>query len=126
MYRLAPSSGSQAMGAIARHMALSVLNSLDDSSVTLDRLLTQAFEQRPRLIQPDRALANELVFGVLRWRGRLDWVIKHLSRTPIHKIDPLVLNAIRLGLYQIVFLSRIPVSAAVNDSVELVKKEEEE
>ncbi|MDY6987936.1 MAG: 16S rRNA (cytosine(967)-C(5))-methyltransferase RsmB [Thermodesulfobacteriota bacterium] len=109
------------MAAIARQIALSVLNSLDDPHVTLDSLLVQAFKKRPRLIQPDRALANELVFGVLRWRARLDWVIKDLSNTPIDRIDPPVLNIIRLGLYQILFLSRIPVSAAVNDSVELAK-----
>jgi len=109
------------MAAIARQIALSVLNSRDDPHVTLDSLLVQAFKKRPRLIQPDRALANELVFGVLRWRARLDWVIKDLSNTPIDRIDPPVLNIIRLGLYQILFLSRIPVSAAVNDSVELAK-----
>jgi len=109
------------MAAIARQIALSVLNSLDDPHVTLDSLLAQAFKKSPRLIQPDRALANELVFGVLRWRARLDWIIKHLSKTPIDRIDPPVLNIIRLGLYQILFLSRIPVSAAVNDSVELAK-----
>ena len=111
------------MAAIARQIALAVLNSVDDPHVTLDSLLTQAFEKRPRLIQPDRALANKLVFGVLRWRARLDWVIKDLSKTPIDRIDPPVLNIIRLGLYQILFLSRIPVSAAVNDSVELAKGE---
>ncbi len=109
------------MVAISRQIALWVLNTLNDSNVTLDHLLTQAFEQRPHMIQPDRALATELVFGVLRWRARLDWVIQHLSKTPIQKIDPQILNIIRLGLYQILFLSRIPVSAAVNDSVELAK-----
>jgi 16S rRNA (cytosine967-C5)-methyltransferase len=109
------------MAAIARRIALSVLNALEGTDVTLDRLLARALEQRPRLIQPDRALANELIFGVLRWRARLDWVIQHLSKTPVHRIEPVVLNAIRLGLYQMLFLSRIPVSAAVNDSVELTK-----
>lgn len=110
------------MAAIARRIALSVLGSLSDSNVTLDGLLTQAFEKRPPLIQCDRALATELVLGVLRWRGRLDWVIQHLSKTPVHKMDPQVLDIVRLGLYQILFLSRIPVSAAVNDSVELAKE----
>ena len=109
------------MAAIARQIALCVLNALDDPHVTLDSLLTKAFEKRPLLAQPDRALANNLVFGVLRWQARLDWVIKDLSNTPINKIDPPVLNIIRLGLYQILFLSRIPVFAAVNDSVELAK-----
>lgn len=110
------------MAAIARQIALSVLNSLHEPNVTLDHRLTQAFEKRRPLKQRDRALATELVLGVLRWRGRLDWVIDHLSKTPVHKMDPLVLDIIRLGLYQILFLSRIPISAAVNDSVELAKE----
>ncbi len=110
------------MAAIARRIALSVLSSLHESNIPLDHRLTQAFEKRRSLLQRDRALATELVLGVLRWRGRLDWIIHHLSKTPIHKMDPLVLDIIRLGLYQILFLSRIPISAAVNDSVELAKE----
>jgi 16S rRNA (cytosine967-C5)-methyltransferase len=110
------------MAAIARRIALSVLSSLHESNVTLDHRLTQAFEKRRPLKQRDRALATELVLGVLRWRGRLDWVIDHLSKMPVHKIDPLVLDIVRLGLYQILFLARIPVSAAVNDSVDLAKE----
>jgi 16S rRNA (cytosine967-C5)-methyltransferase len=102
-------------------MALSVLNALNDSNATPDHLLAQAFEKDPPPARRDRALANELVHGVLRWRGRLDWTIQHLSNKPVHRIDPLVLDIVRLGLYQILFLSRIPVSAAVNESVELAK-----
>ncbi|MBW1741322.1 MAG: 16S rRNA (cytosine(967)-C(5))-methyltransferase RsmB [Deltaproteobacteria bacterium] len=109
------------MVAVSRRIALSVLNSLDDSNAFPERLLHRAFEREPQLIRRDRALATELVYGVLRWRNRLDWVIRQLSKTPVHKIDPFVLNIIRLGLYQILFHSRIPVSAAVNDSVELAK-----
>jgi 16S rRNA (cytosine967-C5)-methyltransferase len=110
------------MAAIARRIALSVLSSLYESNVTLDHRLTQAFEKRRPLKQRDRALATELVLGVLRWRGRLDWFIDHLSKMPVHEMDPLVLDIVRLGLYQILFLARIPVSAAVNDSVDLAKE----
>jgi 16S rRNA (cytosine967-C5)-methyltransferase len=110
------------MAAIARRVALTVLTGLDKGEATLDSLLSKAFRQRPQMIQADRALATELVFGVLRWRGRLDWVIEALSTTPRERIDPPALNTLRLGLYQILFLSRIPVSAAVNDSVDLSKE----
>jgi 16S rRNA (cytosine967-C5)-methyltransferase len=109
------------MVAISRRIAFSVLNGLDDSGAFPERLLHGAFERETDLAQRDRALATELVYGVLRWRGRLDWIIGKLSNTPIHKIDPSVLHALRLGLYQILFLTRIPPSAAVNESVELVK-----
>lgn len=69
----------------------------------------------------DRALFNALVYGVLRWRGRLDWMIGQFSKTPLHRIDRPVLNILRLGAFQIAFLDRVPVSAAVHTSVELVK-----
>ena len=109
------------MVAVSRRIALSVINSLDKSNAFPERLLDRAFEREPQLIRKDRALATDLVYGVLRWRSRLDWVICQLSKTPIHKIDPFVLNIIRMGLYQILFHSRIPASAAVNDSVEMAK-----
>jgi 16S rRNA (cytosine967-C5)-methyltransferase len=109
------------MVAISRRISLSVLDRLDESHAFPEQLLRKAFEQEPQIIRKDRALATELVFGVLRWRGRLDWVISRLSNTPVHKIDASILNIIRLSLYQILFHSRIPPSAAVNDSVEMAK-----
>lgn len=110
------------MPGIARQIALSVLNGLNSSNKTVDFLLARALAQRPGLIQSDRALTTELVYGVLRWQGRLDWIIEALSTVPFRKISPLVLNIVRLGVYQILFLSRIPPSAAVNESVELAKE----
>jgi len=109
------------MVAVSRRIAFLVLNVLDDSNAFPEHLLHRAFEREPQLIRKDRALATDLVYGVLRWRGRLDWVIRRLSKTPAHKIDPPVLNILRLGLYQILFHSRIPPSAVVNDSVEMTK-----
>lgn len=109
------------MVAVSRRISLSVLNGLDDSKAFPEELLHKAFEREPQLIRRDRALATELVYGVLRWRSRLDWVISQLSKTPIHKIEGPILNILRLGLYQILFHSRIPPSAAVNDSVEMAK-----
>jgi 16S rRNA (cytosine967-C5)-methyltransferase len=61
------------------------------------------------------------VFGVLRWRGRLDFIIKQFSSTRFDKIDPKVLNILRLGLFQIIYLDRIPESAAVNTAVAIAK-----
>jgi 16S rRNA (cytosine967-C5)-methyltransferase len=110
------------MPAIARQIALSVLDGLDNYDTALDSFLVNALDQEPRLVRRDRALITELVYGVLRWRGRLDWIIKELSSIPFRKINPKVRNILRLGIYQILFLSKIPHSAAVNDSVELAKK----
>ncbi|MGH9555884.1 MAG: transcription antitermination factor NusB, partial [Terriglobales bacterium] len=70
----------------------------------------------------DRALATELTLGVLRWRSHLDNVLKRASSQPSAKLDAEVLTALRLGIYQMAFLDRVPAHAAVNESVELVKR----
>ncbi len=71
--------------------------------------------------EADRRLAQEITFGVLRWRGWLDHQIARLASRSLQHIEPAVRTALRMGLYQIAFLSRIPESAAVNESVNLIK-----
>ncbi|HJY28395.1 MAG TPA: 16S rRNA (cytosine(967)-C(5))-methyltransferase RsmB [Pyrinomonadaceae bacterium] len=77
--------------------------------------------EEPRLQVVDRALCHELVLGVLRWRLLLDKVVEHFSNRRIESLDLPVRIALRLGLYQLRFLTRIPASAAVNESVNLVR-----
>jgi 16S rRNA (cytosine967-C5)-methyltransferase len=69
----------------------------------------------------DRNLATEIVMGVLRWRSALDDTVAHFSFTPFRKLDLEVLTALRMGIYQKQFLSKIPAHASVNETVELVK-----
>jgi 16S rRNA (cytosine967-C5)-methyltransferase len=69
----------------------------------------------------DAALATELALGVLRQRRLLDFLLARQLKKPVEKLDLPVLLALRMGLYQIRFLERIPARAAVNESVELVK-----
>ena len=75
---------------------------------------------RNELNAPDRALTHELVLGVLRWQLWLDKLIEHYSKRGAESLDFPVRLALRLGLYQLRFLSRVPASAAVNESVNLV------
>lgn len=70
----------------------------------------------------DLNLAMELVMGVVRWRGDLDFEIERLSGRSLKYFDPEVRDILRLGLYQIRFLSGIPKAAAVNESAELTKR----
>src|SRR6185437_10505470 len=70
----------------------------------------------------DRNLTTEIVMGVLRWRSILDEAIAYFSFTPFRKLDLEVVTALRIGAYQLIFLSRIPSHAAVNETVELVKQ----
>lgn len=104
-----------------RQLALHVLNRLERSDELLDLVMDEVLASTPFADSRDRSLFHSLVYGVLRWRGRLDWIVGHFSKTPLKKIDPNVMNILRLGLFQAVFLDRIPVSAAVNTSVSLAK-----
>jgi 16S rRNA (cytosine967-C5)-methyltransferase len=75
-----------------------------------------------KLSSADRGLAMEIVMGVLRWQSRLDTAIAASSSRPIAKLDTQVLIALRMATYQLLFLNRIPFRAAINDSVDLVKR----
>lgn len=79
-------------------------------------------ESNKPLKDEDKRLATELVFGVLRHGLLLDWILSTHSQRNLRKLDPEVLLSLRLGVYQICFLSRVPPRAVVYESVELVKK----
>jgi 16S rRNA (cytosine967-C5)-methyltransferase len=74
------------------------------------------------LSRADRSLVQEIVLGVLRWRGSLDYFIQRYSGRSSEQLDLPVVIALRIGLFQLRHLSRIPASAAVNESVNLVKR----
>lgn len=104
----------------ARQAAFDVLWRVETEDAFAGNLL--ASTRYDDLSPEDRGLMQELVLGVLRWRGRLDAEIERLAQRPIRKLDPEVVLALRLGLYQLRFLSRIPAHAAINESVNLVKE----
>jgi 16S rRNA (cytosine967-C5)-methyltransferase len=105
-----------------RAISFDLLNRVEETDRHPDDLLSDSFKRYRHLTSLDRAFLTELTYGVLRWKGRLDWIIRHFSNIPFEKIDSEILNTLRLGLYQIFFLSKTPASAAVNESVELAKK----
>jgi 16S rRNA (cytosine967-C5)-methyltransferase len=105
-----------------RAICLEILNRVDETGRHADRLLTDAFKRYRHLTPLDQAFLTDLTYGTLRWRGKLDWVIQHFSNVPFDKVESKLLNVLRIGLYQILFMSRTPVAAAVNESVELAKK----
>lgn len=75
-----------------------------------------------RVTPENAALATEITFGVLRWRRLLDFLLDRQLKKPVAQLDLPVALALRIGLYQLRFLERIPPRAAVNESVELVKR----
>ena len=105
----------------ARETALNVLYQVESRKAFADLLLGQALKQGS-LDPRDAALATELVNGTLRWRMRLDWILSHYVRAGLETLTPWVRNILRLGLYQLAFLDKIPPHAAVDESVKLAKK----
>jgi 16S rRNA (cytosine967-C5)-methyltransferase len=104
-----------------RDLALRVLNDLSRRPGFSASSLDDLFKSRPHLEERDRAFISQLVQGSVRWRARLDWTIRQASDSPLNKISPPVLNLLRLALYQILFLDRVPESAAVNEAVKQAK-----
>lgn len=102
-----------------RSLAYRLLLQMEKRPAHPDRLLRVALARNPAMDPRDRALLTELVYGVLRWRQRLDWHAEVLSERK--RIEPEVRILLRLGLYQILFLEKIPAHAAVNETVELAK-----
>jgi len=100
-----------------RDHALTVLNRMDHAPGLLDGYLETSFQKDAGLDERDRAFGVHLVQGVLRWRVRLDWIIQQRVHFPFRKIAPSTLNILRLALYQIYFMDRVPDRAAVDEAV---------
>src|SRR5271165_193165 len=104
----------------SRAAAFDILLRVEQDAAYASELLHS--EKLEKLSTTDRALTTDLVMGVLRWRSRLDDMMAAASSRPLSKLDTEMLNALRLAAYQMQFLSRIPARAAINESVELVKR----
>lgn len=87
-----------------------------------DRTLDAALQRYPQLDPRDRGLATELVYGVLRQQGRLDYALARCCKQPLAKLENRVLLLLRLGAYQILCLDRVPDSAAVDTTVQLTRQ----
>lgn len=104
----------------ARAAAFQILLRVErEDSFAVELLHSSLLDQ---LSTADRNLTTEIVMGLLRWRSTLDETIAYFSFTPFRKLDLEVVTALRIGAYQLMFLSRIPSHAAVNETVELVKQ----
>lgn len=105
-----------------RHIALKVLLNWHKASWTLDRSLLVFSETISTLPKNDRNLCNAIIYGVLRRRETIDWIICAFSNTRFEKIDLTSLYVLRLGLFQILYMNRIPAFAAIHNAVGLSKK----
>jgi 16S rRNA (cytosine967-C5)-methyltransferase len=101
-------------------LALRVLERVQRAGAYADLALHAALGASA-LNAPDRAFATDLVYGTLRWRGRIDYYLDHFLDRDLEKLDPLVASALRLGAYQLLLSDRVPVTAAVDQSVRCIR-----
>ena len=106
-----------------REVALKVLYNIEVnkaySNITLDEEINKNIKI---LDNRDIGFISELTYGVITWKLTIDEIIKKYSNLRLKKISPWILNILRMGIYQIVFLNKVPKSAAVNESVNLAKR----
>jgi 16S rRNA (cytosine967-C5)-methyltransferase len=102
----------------AREAAVVVLARVDAGEAFANLLLTSTLN-RARLSTPDAGLVYELVLGVLRHRARVDWTLSGALRHPLERLTPRIRAILRSGVYQLLFLPRIPAHAAVDEAVTL-------
>ena len=104
-----------------RGLAVKILNRVERTDAYLEKLLDNEM-RNTELNGQDKALLYEIVHGVIRWMGRLDWILNGFYKGQFSKAIPNLKNGLRVALYQILFLDRVPDHAVVNEAVEFVKK----
>lgn len=111
-----------------RELALKILYKMDKDNSYSNILLNESFNKirkegnKNNLNNRDFAFISEILYGVTTWKLTLDEIIKKYSKIKLNKLSLWILNILRLSIYQIVFLDKIPKSAAVNEGVNLAKK----
>ncbi len=100
----------------SRIVAIKTLVQQHKTREPIDRIFEKVLQKHP-LSQKDRQLAMALSLGVIRRRNELDFVISNFSSTPINKMRMEVLSGLRIGVMQLLFMDRIPPSAAVNETI---------
>ena len=105
---------------VARLAAVRVLERVERARAYADVALHHVLASS-NMASVDRRLATELVYGTLRWRGRLDFVLRSALERKLESIEPLVLTTLRMGAYQLLFSDRIPDSAAVDEAVRCIR-----
>ncbi|HEY3130729.1 MAG TPA: transcription antitermination factor NusB [Acidobacteriota bacterium] len=103
-----------------RFIAAQLLSLIEAGRISSQDLVSQ--DSLSALPDKDRSLAYEMILGTLRWHGAIDWILQTSSGKQLRQIDPELLPILRIAIFQLQFMSRIPEYAAVNESVKLARK----
>ncbi len=106
----------------ARQLALEVLLAVAAEGAYSNLALSRVLNSNASLPAAERALLTELVYGTLRMQGTIDYILGCFVKQGLAKLPLKILLILRLGVYQLLFMERIPPSAAVNESVKLAKR----
>ncbi|HGE72824.1 TPA: 16S rRNA (cytosine(967)-C(5))-methyltransferase RsmB, partial [Candidatus Poribacteria bacterium] len=105
-----------------RQIALDILLETDAKNENAHDILNRTI-QRKNLTEKDKAFLTDIVYGTIRWKGNLNYIVNQfIPPKKFKKLDPKILLILYLGLYQIYYMDKVPDYAAVNESVEIAKK----
>ncbi|MGV8056500.1 MAG: 16S rRNA (cytosine(967)-C(5))-methyltransferase RsmB [Smithellaceae bacterium] len=104
-----------------RHRAVDILDQVQKSKAFAGHLLDECLDINELSGTPDGRLLTHLVYGVLRFRGHLDWILEKLCRGNWEKTDESIKNILRVGLFQLKFNNRLPAFAVVDEAVKVAK-----
>jgi 16S rRNA (cytosine967-C5)-methyltransferase len=113
---------STKIGTLTRALAIDALTHVLTRHIHADVALEKLFASQQNLRPLDKAFIYEIVVGSLRWLAKMDWIMAHMVDRPFSSLDPRVVNALRVGAYQIYYMDRVPERAAVSETVEAVKQ----
>jgi 16S rRNA (cytosine967-C5)-methyltransferase len=105
----------------ARQTALQILHTLETQHAYTDVVLRQVL-RHSTLERRDRAFVTDCVYGVMRWQAKIDWLLGHVCRRPLETLTPWIRSALRLGVYQCLWMERVPERAAVHETVALARR----
>ncbi len=105
----------------SRELALQILYQVNEEGAYANLALDKALFPCTWLDPRDRGFITEIVYGSVKNRGKLDYVLNQFASTKVSKMDKWTRNLLRMSLYQILFLDKVPDSAAVNEAVKLAK-----
>ncbi len=105
-----------------RELVMEILLSIDKKEEHSHILLKNVLDKYDYLPQADKNFIKRVVTGTLEQRVKIDYIINHFSKTPVNKMKPLIRNLVRMSVYQIVYMDKVPDSAACNEAVKLAGK----
>ena len=106
----------------AREIVVDILQKIELEEAYSNIALKQTLDSYKGLILKDKGLITEITNGTIKYTRKIDYIINQFSNTPTHKMKPVIRYTLRMSVYQIIFLDKIPNSAVCNEAVEIVKK----